>query len=302
VTRVVVTGAAGQVGVDLVDTLAGDVPPGARRDFCPDGQPIRTDEFEVAALTRHELDVTDHEAVERVLQATRPDVVVNLAAYTAVDAAQSDHEACRRLNALAPGALSAACERVGAHFITVSTDYVFDGEKGSGYVEDDETNPRSVYGATKREGEELCGPQDTIVRTSWVMGVRGRNVRHIIASRAAQNERVRFVDDQRGTPTLAADLARALVSFVRERPGGIWHVANDGDATWFDVARYAGDVLEQGPDFVTPIATSDLDPVPPAYRPRRSDLLTLKWQGAGLGVLPPWRDGVARLLAARSDV
>jgi dTDP-4-dehydrorhamnose reductase len=259
-------------------------------------------EFDVLALSHHELDITDDDALRRSLTNVRPDVVVNLAAYTAVDRAESDEATCFAVNAKATGFLSQACRSVGAHFITISSDYVFDGKKGSGYVEDDPTSPLNVYGRTKLAGELLCAPEDTIVRTSWVMGVRGRNILHVIASRAAQNERVRFVNDQRGSATFAADLARALVTLIRERPGGLWHVANVGDATWFDIARYTGDLLEQGPDFVTAITTDELDPAPPATRPARSDLLIEKWCRAGWEPLPGWRDGVERLLSARAEL
>ncbi len=300
--RVVVTGANGQVGLDLIDTLAGVRPPGASATFEPDGRLVDSREFEVLALSHHELDITDDESVRRSFTNVRPDVVVNLAAYTAVDRAESDEANCFAVNASATGFLSQACQSVGAHFITISTDYVFDGEKGAGYVEDDATGPLNVYGRTKLAGEELCAPDDTIVRTSWVMGVRGRNVLHVIASRAAQNERVRFVNDQRGTATFAADLARAIVTMIRDRPGGRWHVANVGDATWYDIARYTGDLLEQGPDFVTAISTNELDPAPPAARPARSDLLIDKWCGAGWEPLPGWHDGVERLLAARAEL
>lgn len=297
-TRVLVTGAGGQVGVDLVDELAGAVPPGGDDGFVPDGEPVRDDEFEVLGLTRHELDVTDREAVMRALRAARPDVVVHLAAYTAVDRAEDDAAACYAVNEEGTASLSIGAHEVGAHLITISTDYVFDGTKGRAYVEGDPTNPLSVYGASKLAGEGRCAGDDTIVRTSWVMGVRGRNVAHVIAERAASGENVRFVDDQRGTVTAASDLARALVTMVRERPGGLWHVANVGDATWFDVAAYIGELCGRGADFASPIATTELAPAPRARRPARSDLDTAKF-AAAWSALPPWRDAVARLVRAR---
>jgi dTDP-4-dehydrorhamnose reductase len=191
--------------------------------------------------------------------------------------------------------LSSGARDVGAHLIAISTDYVFDGTKGSAYVEDDGTNPLSVYGASKREGERHCVAQDTIVRTSWVMGVRGKNVVHVIADRAVTGSTVRFVDDQMGTVTSASDLSRALVALVRERPGGLWHVANDGATTWFDVAAHVGTLLGRGDDFATPIKTSELAPAPLATRPPRSDLDTAKFAST-FSVLPAWRDAVARLV------
>ena len=298
-TRVMVTGAAGQVGVDLVDLLAGAIPPGGDAAFSPDGRSVDVDEFEVLALTRHDLDITDDERVHLAVAAVRPDVIVHLCAYTAVDRAEVDVDACFAVNAGGTASLSAAALENEAHLIAVSTDYVFDGEKGSAYVEEDAPRPLNVYGASKLAGERACDGEFTIVRTSWVMGVRGRNVLHVIAQRAAAGERVRFVTDQTGTVTLAADLARALVTMVRARPGGVWHVANPGATTWFDVAAYAGQVLGRDGDFATPITTADLDPAPLARRPARSDLDTTKWRDAGWTAMAPWRDGVARLLSAR---
>src|SRR5674476_934471 len=148
----------------------------------------------------------------------------------------------------------------GAHVLNITTNYVFDGVKGAAYVEEDDANPLNVYGGSKLAGELLCSDEDTVVRTSWVMGVRGKNVLHVIAERAASGASVRFVNDQTGTVTLAADLARALVTMVRQRPGGVWHVANTGTTTWFDVATFAGTVLGREEGFASAIATSDLDP------------------------------------------
>ncbi|MBU6514964.1 MAG: dTDP-4-dehydrorhamnose reductase [Acidobacteria bacterium] len=297
-TRILVTGAGGQVGVDLVDILRGDLPWGASAAFVPDGRTIEDDEFEVLALTHHDLDITDRDRVVAALRATHPDVVIHLAAYTAVDRAETDAATCFAVNATGTGNLSEAAREAGAHLIAVSTDYVFDGRKGASYVEEDATNPLSVYGASKRDGELLCGEGDTIVRTSWVMGVRGKNVVHVIAERAASGQAVRFVDDQTGTVTVASDLARALVALARTRPGATWHVANTGTTTWYDVAAFVGRTLGRGEDFATPIASADLSPTPLAHRPERSDLDTTKWR-AHFEALPEWTDGVARLVRER---
>ncbi len=298
--RVVVTGAGGQVGRDLVDTLEGLVVPGADAGFWPDARPVDRDEFEVLGLSRHELDVTDRDGVVRAMSTVQPDVIVHLAAYTAVDRAERDAEACYAVNARGTETMVLAARASGAHLVTVSTDYVFDGEKGAPYVEDDPAHPLSVYGASKWAGEQHCGPEDSVVRTSWVMGVRGRNVAHVIAARAEEGATVRFVDDQVGTVTVAADLARALVTLVRARPGGVWHVANAGAASWFEVARYVGECRGRGDEFATAIRTDELDPAPLARRPRRSDLATDRWRAQGWAAPPPWREGVARLVADRS--
>jgi dTDP-4-dehydrorhamnose reductase len=299
VTRVLVTGAAGQVGLDFLDVLAGRTPLGGDPSFQPDGQPVSPDEFAVMGLTHHDLDVADADAVLRAVTMARPDVIVHLAAYTAVDKAESDEAACFAVNAEGTGNLSVAAHAVGAHLIAVSTDYVYDGQKGATYVETDATNPLGVYGASKLEGERRCQPDDTIVRTSWVMGVRGRNVLHVIADRAAKGEPVRFVADQTGTPTFSADLARALVTLVRARPGGVWHVANSGTTTWFDVACAMAEEVGAPEGFVTAITTEELSPTPAARRPVRSDLSTAKWVANGWAPLPPWRASLSRFARDR---
>ena len=297
--RVLVTGAGGQVGVDLVDVLGAVTPLGGDEHFQPDGRAVDEDEFEVLALTHHDLDITDRDAVVRAVSTTRPDVIVHLGAYTAVDRAEDDAERCFAVNADGTESMSLAAHEVGAHLVAVSTDYVFDGAKGAPYDELDPTGPLNVYGASKRAGELRCASEDTIVRTSWVMGVRGKNVAHVIADRAASGAEVRFVDDQTGTVTVASDLARSLATLVRERPGGLWHVANVGTTTWYDVAVYVGTLAGRGGDFATAISTSDLDPAPLATRPVRSDLSTDQFARAW-AALPEWRDGLARLVRDRA--
>jgi dTDP-4-dehydrorhamnose reductase len=296
---ILVTGASGQVGVDLVDTLRAISVPGADKHWQPDDRPVSPDEFEVHARSHAQLDITSRESIANVLAELRPDVVVNLAAYTKVDAAESDPESCFALNRHAVGQLSELARESGAHLITVSTDYVFDGTKGAAYIETDSTAPLNVYGRSKRDGELLCTERDTIVRTSWVFGVRARNVVHLIADRVTQGQTVRFVSDQRGTATFAADLSRALVTFVRQRPGGVWHFANTGDLTWYELASEVAHTLTGSRELVEPIATSDLVPTPAAQRPSRSDLDTSKWRSQGFVAPPTWSVGLARLLIAK---
>jgi dTDP-4-dehydrorhamnose reductase len=300
-TRVLVTGAGGQVGVDLMDVLRGVTPLGGDASFQPDSRPIGEGEFEAIGVTRSDLDVTDRDRVVAVLSDVRPDVIVHLAAYTAVDRAEGDSDTCFNVNEQGTLNMSRGAHDVGAHLITISTDYVFDGEKGEAYLEYDEPHPLNVYGASKREGELRCRDEDTIVRTSWVMGVRGKNVVHTIAERAASGADVRFVDDQMGTVTASSDLARSLATLVRERPGGVWHVANSGATTWFVIAAYVGTLLSRGEDFATPIASSELAGSQVATRPARSDLSTEKF-AASFSALPPWREGVARLVIDRDRV
>ncbi len=298
--KVLVTGAAGQVGQDLMDVLAGITPPGGDVSFQPDGAPVGTDEFSVMGLTHHDLDVTDSQAVHRTVGMVRPDIIIHLAAYTAVDKAESDVETCFAVNEVGTGNLSDAAFEFGARLIAVSTDYVYDGLKGDTYVETDATHPIGVYGRSKLAGELRCRPQDTIVRTSWVIGLRGRNVLHVIADRVARNEPVRFVTDQVGTPTFSADLARTLATFARQPLGGIWHVANRGTTSWFTVAETAARAFGAPEGFVTPIVTKELSPTPAAARPPRSDLSTQKWEAAGFQPMPEWTDALSRFVADRN--
>jgi dTDP-4-dehydrorhamnose reductase len=300
-TRVLVTGAGGQVGLDLLDVLAGTTPLGGDAAFQPDARSVADDEFDVVGVTHHELDVSDRDAVMRALSLTRPDVVVHLAAYTAVDRAESEVDACYAVNERGTENVSLAASENGAHLIAISTDYVFDGTKGAAYVENDEPYPLNVYGASKRAGELACTSDDSVIRTSWVMGVRGKSVIHTIADRAASGAHVRFVDDQMGTVTTSSDLARALVAFVRERPGGFWHVANTDATTWYDIAAYVGRLLGRDDDFATPINSNELAGSQVATRPVRSDLDTAKY-AARWQALPGWRDGVERLVRDRRQL
>ncbi|MEI6709697.1 MAG: dTDP-4-dehydrorhamnose reductase [Actinomycetota bacterium] len=290
--KVLVTGSSGQVGQDLVDVLDGIVPPGGSSELQAS---LEGKEFRVLGVTHHDLDITDASHVTNALERIRPDVVINLSAYTAVDRAESEFEAAELVNATAVGQLSRACASQGSRLITLSTDYVFDGRKGESYIESDSPNPQSAYGKTKWHGEQLCSPADTIVRTSWVMGVRGKTVGKVIADRAKNGETVRFVDDQRGTVTLASDLAVALATLALDPPGGVWHVANSGSATWFEVAQWIGELYGREDDFATAIKTTDLDPAPAAPRPTRSDLDTAKFASAYFA-LPDWREGLVRFV------
>ena len=289
-TRVLITGAYGQVGVDCVDTFNGLVPPGGST-FLP---VVPAGEFDVIGVSHHDLDVADEAMVNRVVEMIRPDAIVHLAAYTAVDKAETDEATCRAVNVDGTRFLAEAGKRVGAHVIAISSDYVFDGSNERAYLEDDERNPLGAYGRSKRDGEDAVSPSVSMIRASWVMGSRGKNVVRAVRDRLAGGGEVRFVTDQVGTPTMAADLSRVLVEFVRHRPGGIWHVANAGEVSWFDVIRAEAEIVGAGT--VLPIVTSELSPAPLATRPAHSALDTSKLRRE-LGIdMPSWRDGLLRLL------
>jgi dTDP-4-dehydrorhamnose reductase len=274
-----VTGAGGQVGGEVVRALSGEP---------------------VVGLDRAALDITDEAAVRDAVAEARPQVVVNLAAYTAVDAAESDEEAALRVNGVAPGHLAAAARACGARLVHVSTDYVFAGDGDRPYAEDSVPDPRTAYGRTKRAGELAvlaAHPGAWVVRTAWVYGGRGPHFLRAMAQRAAGQGTVAVVDDQRGAPTWARPLAEALVALGRSSaPPGVYHCTSAGDTTWFGFARAIFAALAADPERVTPTTAAALGR--PAARPAYSVLSNQKWVDAGLPPMPHWRDGLAGAVAA----
>lgn len=259
-----VAGAGGQVGGEIAAA------PGA-------------DAFRVVALDRAGLDVADAAAVERVVAAVRPDVVVNAAAYTAVDQAEREHEAAFAINRDGPAHLAAACARRDVPLLHISTDYVFDGTKDGPYVEDDAIGPLNVYGASKAAGEAAVRemlPRHVILRTSWVYGARGRNFVKTMLRLGAQYDRLTVVDDQHGSPSAAAEIAAALVVVARRlvlegAPRyGTFHFAGQGVTTWYGFAQAifaeAAAAGARTPAELVPIPSSGYPT--PARRPTNSVL------------------------------
>lgn len=277
--RVLVTGAAGQLGSDLVEWCerSGD---------------------EVIACDRATLDVGDRAAVLAAIEAARPEVVVNCAAWTAVDACESDPERAMRDNADAVRWLREACDTVGAHLVQISTDYVFDGTLDRPYIETDTPNPQSVYGRSKLSGEVAAGPEATVIRTSWVCGAVGGNMVKTVLRLMGERDSLSFVDDQRGCPTFTADLAQIVRELAVRRLSGVFHVTNDGAVSWYEFVR---DIVSAGggdPAMVHPIATADLDPPRPAPRPANSVLDNAALRAAGIEPLRHYRAPLAELVAA----
>lgn len=241
----------------------------------------------VEACDRRRLDVTDRTAVLAAVEGLRPDALVNLSAWNAVDAAESDPDGAMAVNAMAVRHLAEACRRTGARLCHVSTDFVFDGEKDAPYVEWDRPNPLSAYGRSKAAGEAELGADALLVRTAWVSGARGRNVVTTVLDLARDPSReLAFVDDQRGCPTMAVDLATTLLRLVSDRHTGCFHITNAGAVSWYEYVREILAEAGHSPDRVRPIATHELDPPRPATRPRNSAL-----DGAALRLsgLPPMR-------------
>jgi dTDP-4-dehydrorhamnose reductase len=222
------------------------------------------------------------------------DVVIHCAAFTDVDGCELDEARAMRVNAEGTRHL---VESTDAFVVYVSTDYVFDGTKPKPYVESDATNPMNAYGRSKLAGEHAIDPaRGAIVRTSWVVGSNGRNMVKTILRLAEGDGPMRFVDDQRGHPTIAADLATMLVRIGRERRPGIWHVTNQGAVSWYEFARGVMAAAGHDPDRVAPITTAELQPPRPAARPENSVLVSERLGHDEL--LPDWRASLPALLSS----
>lgn len=284
--RVLVTGASGQVGSEVVAELE-------RRSSVV----VKGTGLDVIAAERSRLDVADRDAVLAVVTSIEPDVVIHPAAWTAVDACEEDPDRAFAVNALGTRHVAEAARLVGAHVAYVSTDYVFDGTATRPYREWDVPNPLSVYGASKLGGEAELGESATIVRTSWVCGRNGANmVKTILRLASSAGGPLHFVDDQRGSPTVAHDLAAKLVELALGRRPGVFHVTNQGETTWFELARTVVAAAGLDPARVEPIPTSALAPPRPAPRPANSVLDNAALRLSGSSLLPEWQDSVAKLV------
>jgi dTDP-4-dehydrorhamnose reductase len=290
--KILLTGKDGQVGFELARALA------------PLG--------EVVAVGRADCDLADADALRALVRRVAPDVIVNPAAYTAVDKAEAERDLAYAVNARAPGLLGEEAARIEALVVHYSTDYVFDGAGSQPWTEDDAPAPRSVYGSSKLAGEralaEAC-PHHLILRTSWVLGAHGGNFAKTMLRLAAERESLTVVDDQFGAPTSAALLADVTAHLVRQYardgaiafPFGTYHVAAAGETSWYDYARFvldaaraAGSTLKAGPDDVRPVTTAAYPTA--AQRPANSRLDTSRFcRTFGLR-LPPWQDGVTQVL------
>jgi dTDP-4-dehydrorhamnose reductase len=276
--KVMVTGAAGQVGSDLVRHC---------RDMGD----------EVWGVDLAQFDICARDQVHGAITSIAPDLVVNCAAWTAVDACESDPARAYAINALAVRHIREACGRVGAHLVHISTDYVFDGTSARPYHEWDTPAPASVYGATKLAGEREAGIDATIVRTSWVCGEFGPNMVRTVLQLAATTDQMSFVDDQRGCPTFAADLVVMLRRLGGERRSGIHHVTNQGAVSWYGFVQEILRLSGRDPQMVSPIRTADLSPPRPAPRPANSVLDNAVLTMSGIPLLRDFREPLTELIA-----
>ena len=272
--KILITGRSGQVGWELARTLA------------PLG--------DVIALDQQEMDLAEPDSIRKKIREIGPQLIVNAAAYTAVDKAESDMDLAMKVNGAAPGILAEEAKKLDAPIVHYSTDYIFDGKKIGPYAEDDETNPLSVYGRTKLIGEEAVrasGADHLIFRTSWVYGTRGHNFLLTILRLAKEREELRIVDDQIGAPTRSRMIAEAtslaLVQFLpcREK-SGTYHLTSKGSTSWHGFAQAMLDNLEKRPRLL-PIPTENY-PLP-AMRPKNSLLSNEKLKSAFGLSLPDWK-------------
>ena len=276
--KVLITGAGGMTGAELVRQAA-------------------ERSWDVVALEKADLDITDADAVEGIIGHARPDVIINAAAYTAVDAAEHDAESAMAVNAAGAQNIARAAKINASQILHISTDYVFDGEGTEPYLPDDRPAPINVYGESKLAGEiavrDAC-PEHVIVRTSWVYSHEGKNFLRTMLRLGSEKSEIKVVNDQRGCPTSSQDLAHALLCaaslMMRSYVSGTYHFCNAGATTWFDFAKAIFAERESPSPSVVPISTSEYPT--PAKRPRWSVLDTESFQLA-FGVEPrPWREAL----------
>ncbi len=280
--RILVTGAAGMLGHALVPLLQVD--------------------HEVVGLTRSACDLTDEGAVRETFQSQKPDLVFHLAAFTNVDGCELDPQKAQASNEVATLNVARAAEGVGAAVLYISTDYVFDGRATSPYSEDAPTHPLSVYGQTKLRGERHIQEildHYFIVRTSWLYGPHGKNFVSTVLRLAGERPELRIVNDQRGAPTYTRHLAQKLANLAATREYGVYHVAAEGNCTWFEFARKIVEFSGLEGIRVTPISSSEFGR--PAPRPAYSVLATQRLNSLGIGLLPHWQAGLESYLAEIRD-
>ena len=273
--RILVTGAAGQLGRELVTAFPG---------------------HDVVATDRPTLDVEDRDSVLSAITNLQPDAVVHAAAWTDVDGCERDPDTALRSNALATRHVAHGARLVGAPVYYVSTDYVFHGDGRRPYTEWDQPAPLSVYGRSKLGGELELDPGSTIVRTSWLCGRHGGNFVKTMLQLAPARDEIPVVDDQHGCPTFADDLAGVIARLVVERVPGTFHVTNQGHTTWFELARHTLTAAGMDPGKIRPVATADLRPARPAPRPPWSVLDNAALRLSGLPLLPDFHQPLERLV------
>lgn len=285
--KVLVTGASGQLGRDVVLLL-------------------EKEGHDILACDRDQMDITNQAQCNEVISSYHPEVIIHCALYTAVDAAETDTDGAYKVNAVGTRNVAVAAEKVGAKLIYISTDYVFDGQSTTPYQEYDDTNPRSVYGKSKRAGEwlvqSLCSKW-FVVRTSWVYGLHGNNFVKTMLKLGQEKPKLQVVHDQKGSPTYTVDLALFLIELMGTEKYGIYHASNCGDCTWYEFTQA---IFEEAQTVVGVSIQAELEPCTteqfprPAPRPVNSVMDHLSIRTNGLTDLRPWREGLRDFIRSMS--
>jgi len=277
--KVLITGAAGLVGsaTSAVCNSAGD---------------------DVVSLTRSDLDITNEDRVRQVVGDENPDVLINCAAFTDVDGCETNIETCYEVNEKAVGYLASASQAVDCTFLTISTDYVFDGKKSGFYSESDEPSPISVYGKAKLAGERLAlskNPKSIVVRSGWIYGEAGTNFLCLMHRYLREGKTIKAISDSTGTPTFAFDLAQRMRNLTLIRNPGVFHAAKSGPgASYYAFATRIAELLGVDQGLVLAVGALDLDR--PAPRPVNSRLDSERLDEVGLDPMPDWIDALERFL------
>lgn len=285
--KVLVTGASGQLGRDVVLLL-------------------EKEGHDILACDRDQMDITNQAQCNEVISSYHPEVIIHCAAYTAVDAAETDTDGAYKVNAVGTRNVAVAAEKVGAKLIYISTDYVFDGQSTTPYQEYDDTNPQSVYGKSKRAGEwlvqSLCSKW-FVVRTSWVYGLHGNNFVKTMLKLGQEKPKLQVVHDQKGSPTYTVDLALFLIELMGTEMYGIYHASNCGDCTWYEFTQA---IFEEAQTVVGVSVQAELEPCTteqfprPAPRPVNSVMDHMSIRTNGLTDLRPWREGLRDFIRSMS--
>ncbi|HWP92441.1 MAG TPA: dTDP-4-dehydrorhamnose reductase [Thermodesulfobacteriota bacterium] len=273
--RVLITGATGQLGHDLLRLLE------------------TTKDYKVIATGRPDLDITDYAKVKGFISEARPDIIIHAAAFTSVDQCESQMDLAFKVNALGARNVASVSSHIGAKLVYISTDYVFDGAKEGPYREFDTPNPLNIYGQSKLLGEQFVKEQTSrffIIRTAWLYGIEGRNFVKTMLELGMKGEELRVVNDQRGTPSCTTDLAREIIQIMTTELYGTYHCTSQGECTWYDFAveifRCANLEVK-----IRPVSTEDYPR--PARRPKNSVLDNYMLRLQGLDTMPDWRDALS---------
>lgn len=266
--HILITGGAGQLGNELVNKLGSH--------------------FVVTALSKNELDVTDHKMIHECMKQYKPDLIIHTAAFTAVDQCEIDRKKAFEINGIGAGLVANEASKIGARMFYISSDYVFNGEKRIPYEEHDSPDPKSVYGMSKWMGEKVVQailPECTIIRTSWLYGHKGENFVKTMLNVAKMKTEIKVVNDQVGSPTYTADLVNVIEQLLYKK-SGIYHVSNTSACTWYEFSRTIFELAGYNPNFIKPISTEDYRALAP--RPSYSVMNHTAIKKVGIPIPRSW--------------